>query len=296
MSTAFVLSGGGSLGAVQVGMLQALRDRGIHPDILVGTSVGAVNAAYVAGHGTSDGGLDDLARLWLSLRRSDIFPLQPRRAVLALGGGRPSLFSSFRLRRRVAAELGFRDLADAPVPLHVVTTDLVSGRTVVLTDGDAVSAVLASAAIPGILPPVCRAGRVLVDGGLGDHTEVLRETGSQVDDVYLLPAGFACALTGAPRSALGVATQALTLLIQERLVSAVTHYASRATLHVLPGLCPVRVSPVDFDHAGELIERARTATGRWLDGSETLAPDQQRFLSLHSHGSARAEARKRDRV
>lgn len=79
MITAFVLSGGGSLGAVQVGMLQALTARGVEPDLLVGTSAGALNAAYVAGHGVSGASLDDLEAIWSSLRRRDVFPLQPAR-------------------------------------------------------------------------------------------------------------------------------------------------------------------------------------------------------------------------
>jgi NTE family protein len=77
MTTAFVLSGGGSLGAVQVGMLQELAARGIRPDLLVGTSAGALNAAYVAGHGAEPAALDRLAAIWRALRRRDVFPLSP---------------------------------------------------------------------------------------------------------------------------------------------------------------------------------------------------------------------------
>ena len=83
MTTAFVLSGGGSLGAVQVGMLQALSERDVHPDLLIGTSVGAINAAYVAGHGTGTQALDDLAAIWRGLRRKDVFPVNPLRHVLS---------------------------------------------------------------------------------------------------------------------------------------------------------------------------------------------------------------------
>ena len=83
MTTAFVLSGGGSLGAVQVGMLQALGERGVEPDLLVGTSAGAINAAFVAGHGMKGEALEELARLWRSLRRREIFALRPLRGLLA---------------------------------------------------------------------------------------------------------------------------------------------------------------------------------------------------------------------
>jgi NTE family protein len=102
MTTAFVLSGGGSLGAVQVGMLAALSERGVEPDLLVGTSAGAINAAYVGGHGMGADALNDLAGIWRSLRRRDIFALRPLHGVLALAGVRPSLFTAEPLRRCAA--------------------------------------------------------------------------------------------------------------------------------------------------------------------------------------------------
>lgn len=86
MSTAFVLSGGGNLGAVQVGMLQALRQRGITPDMPIGTSVGALNAVYVAGGGMSSSALDELARVWQRVRRKDVFPFDPVRQLLTIAG------------------------------------------------------------------------------------------------------------------------------------------------------------------------------------------------------------------
>ena len=86
MVTAFVLSGGGSLGAVQVGMLQALAARGIEPDVLIGTSAGALNAAYVAGHGAAPAALDGLETIWSRLRRRDVFPIQPARLCAAAVG------------------------------------------------------------------------------------------------------------------------------------------------------------------------------------------------------------------
>lgn len=89
MSTAFVLSGGAALGAVQVGMLQALRDHGVRADFVVGTSVGAVNAAWVAGDPNGDR-LDELESLWRSLRRGHVFPVRPA-ALVGLFGHRSSL-------------------------------------------------------------------------------------------------------------------------------------------------------------------------------------------------------------
>src|SRR5439155_19201555 len=88
VTTAFVLSGGGSLGAVQVGMLQALGERDVRPDLVIGTSAGAINAAYVAGHGTGPNSLEVLANTWRGLRRQSVFPFDPLRHLLALAGSR----------------------------------------------------------------------------------------------------------------------------------------------------------------------------------------------------------------
>ncbi|HEY5076072.1 MAG TPA: patatin-like phospholipase family protein, partial [Acidimicrobiia bacterium] len=90
MTVAFVLSGGASLGAVEVGMLAALRERGIRPDVIVGTSVGALNGAWLAGH--PDAPIDDLAKVWNALHRSDVFPPDARRGLFAFAGRRRSFF------------------------------------------------------------------------------------------------------------------------------------------------------------------------------------------------------------
>lgn len=133
MTTAFVLSGGGSLGAVQVGMLEALADRGIAPDLILGSSVGALNAAFVAGHGFTKDGLQAPERIWRGLRRQDVFPFNPTRHVLALAGARTSLCSAAGLDRLVEANLPYRQLQDAPIPVHIVVTDVLSGEDVLIS-------------------------------------------------------------------------------------------------------------------------------------------------------------------
>jgi NTE family protein len=120
MSIAFVLSGGSS-GAVQVGMLQALTERQVSPDLLVGTSAGALNAAFIAGHGTGHAALRELAYTWASVQRRDI-SLRPLRRLLAVSGSRPSLCSERGLRRLIAGDLTFSHLEQANIPVHIVTT------------------------------------------------------------------------------------------------------------------------------------------------------------------------------
>jgi NTE family protein len=281
--TAFVLTGGGSLGAVQVGMMQALVERGVEPDLLLGASAGALNAAFVAGRGFSVDSLDELAGVWRRLRRHDVFPLEPQQQLLALAGARSSLCRPDALRRLVGAHLGHDRLEDALIPVHVVATDVLSGRDVLLSRGDACAAVLASAAIPAVFPPVVVDGRPLFDGGVANNAPISHAVALGATRVVVLPTGYACALTSAPRSALGSAIHALTLLIQQRLVLEVAAFEDRVELVVLPPLCPLAVSSSDFRHADELIARSHAASATWLDQGAHRQPHPARHLSLHDH-------------
>lgn len=290
MTIAFVLAGGGSLAVVQVGMMQALSERGIRPDLVVGTSAGALNAAYVAGHGTGDDALQDLGELWKGLRRRTIFPLSPVRGVLAAVGAQDSLCSPAPLARLLATNLPYRRLERAETPVHVVATDVLTGQAVLLSEGNTVSALLASCAIPGIYPSVPRDGRMLCDGALADDSAVFQAAALGADRIYVLSAGMACALDRPPRHPAAAALHAITLLLQQRAVLETRALAGTVDIRVIPGLCPLSVSAADFGHAGELISRAHVASGEWLDsGSDTL-PAPERFLSLHDHHQPRTNA------
>jgi NTE family protein len=283
MTTAFVLSGGGSLVAVQVGMLAALADRGFRPDLLVGASAGALNAAFIGDRGFSTDSIDELAGIWRRLRRQDVFPFAPHRQLLALAGARPSLCAADGLRRVIDRHLRVQRLEDTTIPVHVVATDVLSGNEVLLSTGDARDAVLASASIPAVLPAVTIGDRALFDGGIADNTPISQAAALGADRIVVLPAGVACALPHAPRSAVATAIHALTLLIEQRLVLDVAAYHDRVELVVLPPLCPLSVSSTDFRHAELLINRAHDATGRWLDAGNDRVPHPERFLSLHDH-------------
>jgi len=264
MTTAFVLSGGASLGAVQAGMLQALSRRSIRPDFVVGTSVGAVNGAWVAGHPDPDGA-DGLVHIWCGLRRADVFPSSPLRALMAVAGHSRAVVSPEGLRDLLSAHIPFRRLEDAPVPLHVVAANVLTGEDVLLSTGPAVDAVLASAAIPGVFPPAEVAGRCYMDGGTVNNTPISHAVALGADLVWVLPTGYACALRAAPASALGMALHGLTVLTHQRLAADYARYRDQVDLRVAPPLCPLNVSPADFSQTASLIERARRSTSAWLD-------------------------------
>lgn len=166
---AVVLSGGGSLGAAQVGMLRALYEAGIRPDLFVGCSVGALNAAFLAVNPTAER-LDDLERVWRALDRGDVFGrttrLSSTQTLLRAVRRDDHLYEPDALRHLVRTWVPVKDLGDTAVPCHVVTTDLVSGLPCWWSDGDPVAVLTASACLPALFPPVALGGSLHVDGGV----------------------------------------------------------------------------------------------------------------------------------
>jgi NTE family protein len=278
-----VLSGGASLGAVQVGMLQALHARGVRPDLVFGASAGALNAAWIAGDPQLED-LDGLVEVWAALRTRDVFPVQPLTGLLGFLGRRDSLISTDRLEALVARRLRFERLEDAPIPLCVVATEVTSGREVPLTTGNALNAIIASASIPGVFSPVKIEGRTLMDGGVVNNTPISNAIDAGATHIYVLPTGYACDLHRPPTSALAMSLQAISLLVQQRLITDVHDLQGHVDLRVIAPPCPVNVSPTDFSHARELIDQARESAGRWLDAFQAGAiVDQTADLRWHDH-------------
>jgi NTE family protein len=162
---AFVLSGGGSAGAAQVGMLRALFEAGVVPSLLVGCSVGALNAAFVALDPTLDR-VEELERLWRGLDRKTVFGSGRAQAVTHLLRRDAHLYEPAGLLGIIDRFVPVDDLAKTAVPCHVVTTDLESGLPAFWSAGDPRTVLAASACLPAIFPPVALGGSLHVDGGV----------------------------------------------------------------------------------------------------------------------------------
>jgi NTE family protein len=253
---AFVLAGGASLGAIQVGILRALYERGVVPDVIVGTSAGALNGAFIASRPQTVRTADALAQVWRDLRRGQVFPLNPLTGLLGFLGARDHLVPDSGLRRLIARHVQCDQLEELAVPLHVVAVDAVTGEELRLSCGPLLDAVLASAAIPAVLPPVPWKGRTLMDGGVANNTPISHAVELGAQRIYVLPTGYACALEEPPGGALAVALHAISLLTQRRLIEDIERHQSDAHMIVLPPPCPLRIQPIDFGHADELIARA----------------------------------------
>lgn len=267
-TTALVLAGGGSYGAIQVGMLRELVAHGVKPDFVVGSSVGAINGAYFAGDPTA-AGVARLEGIWCALRRQDVFPVTLRRLVGLLFDS-SALVDSRGLRHLIERHLPYKALEDAAIPVHLAATEVLSGASVRLSSGPAVEAILASCAIPAAFPPVHVGNTYLIDGAVANNTPVVTAVELGASRLIVLPTGFACALKAPPATALGNALHALNLLIARQLVRDLEELSGRVEVITVPPLCPIDVSPYDFSRAGELISLAAGSTRRWLgDGGLT---------------------------
>jgi len=281
--TAFVLSGGASLGAVQAGMIRALYEREIAPDLVLGTSVGAVNGAFIASRPATAETARELASVWRNVGQRQVFPLNPLTGFFGFFGVRDHLISDSGLRNLVQENLEFSALEDAPIPFHVIATDLLSGRELRLSRGDALEAVLASTAIPGVFPAVEWDGRKLIDGGVSNNTPIVDAIELGAERIYVLPTGNACDLPHAPRGAVAMLLHATSLLIMRRLLVEIELLRNRAELIVLPPPCPLSVTPIDFSHADELSRRGYEDGRDYLDSGKGPAPLS---MTMHDHGNA----------
>ena len=186
--TAFVLAGGGARGAAQMGMLQALAARGIVPDAVYGASVGAINAAGFAGDPTV-AGVEHMVELWRTVTRDDVFPQGRFPSPWRFFQQRESAFPNDGVRRIIRSGLRFENIEDSPLPLEVVATSLHDGRPQWFTSGPAEPAILASAALPALLPPVEIDGEAFIDGGVVDNVPIGRAMAEGARRIFVLLCG-----------------------------------------------------------------------------------------------------------
>lgn len=260
--TAFVFAGGGSFGAIQVGMLHSLAAHGITADMVVGSSVGALNGAFYAGDPTLKG-VEKLGDIWRKLTRQDVFPMSWR-AVLTFLWRRDFLISHDGIRKLIDDHIPYRNLEDARVPVHIVTTDIISGDSIVLSEGSTSQAIVASTSIPGAFSPIRYKDYYLADGAISSNTPIQVAVQKGARRLIILPTGHACATQTPPVGAVANALHALTLLIARQLVSELEHLGPEIEYFVVPPLCPLVGSPYDFSRTADHIERAIQTTDAWL--------------------------------
>jgi len=262
--TAFVLAGGGSRGAVQVGMLQELVSRDIRADLVVGASVGAINGAAYAGDPTEQG-LQRIADIWRGLTGTDIFPRGTFDGPWAFLQKRAAVHANTGLRKIIEAGIDFENLEDAEIPLEIVTTSLTDGRERWLTHGPAVDAILASSAIPSILPPVTIDGDVLVDGGVVNNVPISRALAAGCDRLYVLLCGPLHYHPPPPRRPAEAALTAFFVAVHARFVRELAALPAGVDVIVFSGGGEPSGQYRDFSGTATLIEEGRAEVAAVLE-------------------------------
>ena len=286
--TALVLSGGGSLGAIQVGMLTELIAAGVQPDIIVGVSAGALNGAFFAHNPCADT-VTRMATLWGKITTREVLGLSWR-SILGLMGLRDHVASAHGLRNLLMRELPYRIFAESAIPLHLVCTDLISGDEVVISEGDVIDAVIASTAIPGVFPSVFHRGRYLVDGAVSASTPISVAVGLGATRVIVLPCGFACARNTISKRPWGRAMHAITLMGARQLRRDFEHFSKSIIVNIAPPICPLNQSSYDYSNGAALIARARESTRDWLNNGGLSCREFPAQLAIHSHPGSSTSA------
>jgi NTE family protein len=263
---AFVLGGGGSRGAVQVGMLAELVERGIRADRVYGASVGAVNAAAYAADPTADG-IKKLEDVWVHLRPDDIFPKTRVHGPWMFFQQRTAVYSNQGLRKVLESGVEIERMEETAIPLEVVATSLADGSERWFDSGPIVDCVLASAAIPGIFPPVLVGDELFIDGGVVNNVPIRRAVAGGASTIYVLlcsPSEYAPQTTKRPIEAV---ISALFTSVHSRFAREVEELQNEVKLVVFNGTGRVTEDFRDFGSSPAMIEAGRIEVRRVLEGA-----------------------------
>ncbi|GHF84330.1 NTE family protein [Amycolatopsis bartoniae] len=267
----FVLGGGGSLGAMQVGMLRALDEYGLRPDLVTGTSVGSLNGAFLA---LEPGDASErLPAIWAHMTRQEAFPGGVFSQVRTLRHAKTHLFPNTGLAAIIREHLGdgttFEDLK---LPLGVVTTDVDTAEPRLFRTGELLPTLLASAAIPGIYPPVEHEGRLLYDGGLVANVPMRQALSMGAKSLVVLDCAFPGQIPSPPRTMAEVLMYTAMISMRNQAVLEAPVAGAEVPVVYLPGPVPLRMSPLDFRHTEQLAANAYEAARVHLDGLAVDGP------------------------
>ncbi|WP_051063297.1 patatin-like phospholipase family protein [Ilumatobacter nonamiensis] len=275
---AFVLGGGGSLGAAQVGMLQALHDRNIHADLVTGTSIGALNGAIVAADPI--GAASRLSHVWNNLDTDAILPGGVVRRIWTLWRSKTSIYDTPNLAQLFLDEIGDVDIDDLEVPFAAMALDVETSLAVALTSGPVISAALASSAIPGVFPSVHRDGRDLYDGGLVTNVPVLQALGMGAKSLVVLDCAFPDQQIKRPTTMPETVFYSMMVQMRQQVLRELPVAAESVPVVYVPGSAPVIVSPLDFSLSASLMRDSYGSARKFLETVTVDGPGLYRTTSI----------------
>lgn len=262
--TAFVLGGAANLGAIHVGMLRALLERRLLPDLVVGCSAGALNGAAVASRPTL-ATLGRLESLWLGLSRRDVWPAGTMASAAQLLRRRSAVNGNEGLRRVVEGFLPGATFADLQVPFACVATSLVTGQERWFSEGPLAEAVLASSAVPGLFPPVEIEGEALIDGATVCTVPLAKALELGATRLFILQIKELDVVHRHPRRPLEVIQRAFAISRNFRFLHELATLPDGVEVHVLPSVPWPRFRYDGFSRTPELMKRSCAAAAGYLD-------------------------------
>jgi NTE family protein len=270
---AIVLGGGGVFGATQVGMLRALLESGIRPGLVVGTSVGAINGAAMAAE-PSIAGVENLAGLWASLAEAGMFTENVLARASTLARYRTHVYSPAPLRKLLNAHLP-ATFADLAIGFQCVAASIERAGAHWFSTGSLTEAVMASAAVPGMLPPVVIDGEHFLDGGLVHSIPVGRALSLGAREVYVLHVGRIEQPLKPPRSLWDVCLTSFEVARRHRFVEEMADLPADVRVHVLPsGEEKMPLVSIRYRSAGAVgarMQRGYQAAAEYLSAQPDIA-------------------------
>ncbi len=262
--TAFVLGGAGNMGAIHLGMLRALLERGVTPDVVVGCSAGALNGGAIASAPTLET-LERLEALWLGLSRTDVWPTGTATGMVRLLRRGSALNGNEGLREVVERFLPDGTFADLAVPFACVATSLDTGRERWFDTGSLTEAVLASSALPVLLPPVEIDGEAFVDGATVNVVPLAKALDMGATRLFILQLKDLDLTPRRPRRPLDVLQRCFAISRNFRFVHELATLPPGVEAHVLPAAPWPRLRYDGFSRTSEIAERTHAVAAAYLE-------------------------------
>jgi NTE family protein len=261
-TTAFVFSGGASLGAVELGALKAIVEEGIQADLVLGTSVGSLNGSMYA-YDPSTKGIQFMEKIWTTIKTKNVFtpsPLVPLFNITTFG---LYLISPKNLRKLITENMPFERIEEANIPLYIIGTDIKNGEEIVFNKGLLLEALMSSAAIPGVFPPQRMKGHMIVDGGVINNAPISTAVRLGAERVVVFPIGTPSP-NQEPKTVAEMLIHSFIYLLNRQLATDLQLYKKKVDLIVVPPPGDINIGPHDFSKSRKLIDQSYKTAKDWL--------------------------------
>ncbi|MHA1185391.1 MAG: patatin-like phospholipase family protein [Candidatus Heimdallarchaeota archaeon] len=274
LKTAFVFSGGGSLGAIETGALKALVEHNIQADLIVGTSVGSLIGAMFAYNPTCEC-VQIMEEVWGEIRTRDVFPISLFTSIVNFATSSQYTISSKKLRMLISEKIPYTRIEETKLPLFIIGSDIITGEEVVFNKGLVLEALMASVGIPGIFPPQHMKNRLIVDGGMLNNTAISTAIRLGAERIIVFPIGTPSKEIE-PKNVMQVIIRNIIFRANRQLATDILLYKNQVELIIIPPPDQIDVGPHDFSKSKLLIKQAYFKANEWLK-TEGFSPNAETY-------------------